>query len=102
MVCNDGFALRFISSSRTPKRFWEVTFVWVERGCAVPLLHEEMITSPQATSMLASMPILVLNVHSHCNCRCVMCDIWKRETHEQVRVSDLDRHRASLRKLGVR
>ena len=31
-----------------------------------------------------------------------MCDIWKRETHEQVRVADLDRHRASLRNLGVR
>jgi MoaA/NifB/PqqE/SkfB family radical SAM enzyme len=48
------------------------------------------------------MPILILNVHSHCNCRCIMCDIWKRETHEQVRVADLDRHRASLRNLGVR
>ena len=31
-----------------------------------------------------------------------MCDIWKREKHEQVRVADLDRHRASLRNLGVR
>ena len=31
-----------------------------------------------------------------------MCDIWKRETHEQVKVADLDRHRASLRNLGVR
>jgi MoaA/NifB/PqqE/SkfB family radical SAM enzyme len=31
-----------------------------------------------------------------------MCDIWKRETHEQVRVADLDRHRTSLRNLGVR
>jgi MoaA/NifB/PqqE/SkfB family radical SAM enzyme len=31
-----------------------------------------------------------------------MCDIWKRETHEQVRVADLDRHRASLRNLKVR
>ena len=48
------------------------------------------------------MPILVLNVHSHCNCRCVMCDIWKREKHEQVRVADLERHRESLRNLGVR
>ena len=48
------------------------------------------------------MPIFILNVHSHCNCRCIMCDIWKRETHEQVRVADLDRHRASLRNLGVR
>ena len=31
-----------------------------------------------------------------------MCDIWKREKHEQIRVADLDRHRASLRNLGVR
>lgn len=51
---------------------------------------------------LASMPILILNVHTHCNCRCIMCDIWKREKHEQVRVADLERHRASLRNLGVR
>jgi Fe-coproporphyrin III synthase len=62
-----------------------------ERECVVPLPHE-----------LASMPILILNVHSHCNCRCIMCDIWKRETHEQVRVADLERHRTSLRNLGVR
>jgi MoaA/NifB/PqqE/SkfB family radical SAM enzyme len=48
------------------------------------------------------MPILILNVHSNCNCRCVMCDIWKREKHQQVRVADLDRHRASLRNLAVR
>jgi Fe-coproporphyrin III synthase len=48
------------------------------------------------------MPILILNVHSHCNCRCIMCDIWKRETREQIRVADLDLHRASLRRLGVR
>jgi MoaA/NifB/PqqE/SkfB family radical SAM enzyme len=64
------------------------------------MLHEEKVVS-QGTSMLASMPILVLNVHSHCNCRCVMCDIWKREKHEQVRVEDLQRHRESLRNLGV-
>ena len=56
----------------------------------------------QLDPQLTSMPILILNVHSHCNCRCIMCDIWKRETHEQVRVADLDRHRASLRNLGVR
>jgi Fe-coproporphyrin III synthase len=31
-----------------------------------------------------------------------MCDIWKREAHEQVSVVDLNRHRASLRNLGVR
>jgi Fe-coproporphyrin III synthase len=71
----------------------------------MPLLHDEVRATSrpvQLGSELTSMPILILNVHSHCNCRCVMCDIWKRETHEQIRVSDLDRHRASLRNLGVR
>src|ERR1700753_178193 len=85
-----------------PKRFWEVTSVSAERECALPLLHEEESAAAGATSVLTSMPILVLNVHSHCNCRCIMCDIWKRETHEQVHVADLERHRASLRNLGVR
>jgi Fe-coproporphyrin III synthase len=71
----------------------------------VPLLHDEVSVSSQPgqlASQLGSMPILILNVHSHCNCRCIMCDIWKRETQEQIRVADLERHRASLRKLGVR
>ncbi len=80
-------------------------FVSVERECAVPLLHDQAMASSQPVQLapqLTSMPILILNVHSHCNCRCIMCDILKRETHEQVRVSDLDRHRASLRNLGVR
>ena len=29
------------------------------------------------TGHLESLPILALSVHSACNCRCVMCDIWK-------------------------
>ena len=71
----------------------------------MPLLHEELHrSSPQAQlpSELTSMPILILNVHSNCNCRCIMCDIWKRETHQQFRAADLERHRSSLRNLGVR
>jgi MoaA/NifB/PqqE/SkfB family radical SAM enzyme len=71
----------------------------------VPLLHEEGVAlgrPVQLGSELRSMPILILHVHTHCNCRCVMCDIWKRETHEQIKAADLDRHRASLRNLGVR
>ncbi len=71
----------------------------------MPLLRDPAplpIVQPHAHSRLTSMPILILNVHSHCNCRCVMCDIWKRPTREQTDVADLDRHRASLRNLGVR
>src|ERR1700753_2331315 len=44
----------------------------------------------------------MLNVHSHCNCRCLMCDIWQRDTRESVRAADLERHKASLQQLGVR
>ncbi|MGC2403234.1 MAG: radical SAM protein [Acidobacteriaceae bacterium] len=50
---------------------------------------------------LGRLPILILNVHSHCNCRCLMCDIWQRTKHEQINAADLERHRESLRKLGV-
>jgi Fe-coproporphyrin III synthase len=31
-----------------------------------------------------------------------MCDIWKRETNNQMRAQDLERHRNSLKNLGVR
>jgi MoaA/NifB/PqqE/SkfB family radical SAM enzyme len=47
-------------------------------------------------------PILMLNVHSHCNCRCLMCDIWQRDTHASLRAADLERHKLSLQRLGVR
>jgi Fe-coproporphyrin III synthase len=55
-----------------------------------------------SSARLSSLPILILNAHSRCNCRCVMCDIWKRENSDQVRAQDLERHRASLESLGVR
>lgn len=51
---------------------------------------------------IVELPVLVLNVHSRCNCRCVMCDIWKREESSELRAADLQRHRESLRRLAVR
>ena len=48
------------------------------------------------------LPILILNVHNRCNCRCVMCDIWKRTEDVQLDAADLERHRDSIRSLGVR
>jgi Fe-coproporphyrin III synthase len=68
------------------------------------VLHE-VSTRQSMTSHLSAvtnMPILILNVHSLCNCRCVMCDIWKRDTREQIQVENLERHRVSLQNLGVR
>jgi Fe-coproporphyrin III synthase len=50
---------------------------------------------------ITTLPILVLCAHSRCNCRCVMCDIWKREENVGVTAADLERHRESLRRLSV-
>ncbi len=49
-----------------------------------------------------SLPIVVWNIHSRCNCRCTMCDIWKRTDQTQLHSSELERHRESLRNLGVK
>ena len=67
----------------------------------MPALHEAPVRS-SFPPRLATLPILILNAHNRCNCRCVMCDIWKREANDQIRAQDLERHRASLESLGVR
>jgi MoaA/NifB/PqqE/SkfB family radical SAM enzyme len=51
--------------------------------------------------LIETMPILVLNVHSRCNCRCLMCDIWKRDEAAEITAATLERHRESLRRLRV-
>jgi Fe-coproporphyrin III synthase len=51
---------------------------------------------------LTGLPILLLNVHEHCNCRCVMCDIWQRKNGRELDLADFARHRESLLELGVR
>ena len=52
-------------------------------------------------ALIETMPILVLNVHSRCNCRCLMCDIWKRDEGAEITAATLERHRESLRRLRV-
>jgi MoaA/NifB/PqqE/SkfB family radical SAM enzyme len=47
------------------------------------------------------LPILILYPHSRCNCRCVMCDIWKASGSREISCADLDRHAAGIRALGV-
>jgi MoaA/NifB/PqqE/SkfB family radical SAM enzyme len=54
------------------------------------------------TARITQLPILLLNVHTQCNCRCVMCDIWKRKDGREFHSVDLERHRDSIVKLGVK
>src|ERR1051326_6139810 len=53
-------------------------------------------------SMIAEMPVLVLFPHNRCNCRCVMCDIWRIRQVRQITPDDLRPHLESIRRLRVR
>jgi MoaA/NifB/PqqE/SkfB family radical SAM enzyme len=47
------------------------------------------------------LPIVVLYPHSRCNCRCVMCDIWKETSRAEITSSELERHVADFKRLSV-
>lgn len=50
-----------------------------------------------------SLPILILMPHSRCNCRCVMCDIWKGNHNvKQLEESDISKMLDSFRKLNTK
>ena len=59
-------------------------------------------TLSRVTGHLHSLPILALNVHTACNCRCVMCDIWKANANKrELSAADLDRHLEAIQRLHV-
>jgi MoaA/NifB/PqqE/SkfB family radical SAM enzyme len=54
------------------------------------------------THNITSLPIVILMPHSACNCRCVMCDIWKDNKNlKQLTEQDLNGLLTSLKKLGT-
>jgi Fe-coproporphyrin III synthase len=69
--------------------------MFAQRGSESPALLQER------DERITALPILVLCAHNRCNCRCVMCDIWKREENLGITAVDLERHRQSLRRLSV-
>jgi MoaA/NifB/PqqE/SkfB family radical SAM enzyme len=52
------------------------------------------------THKLSALPIVILMPHSACNCRCVMCDIWKGNSNlKQLTAADIQGLMATLKKL---
>jgi Fe-coproporphyrin III synthase len=47
------------------------------------------------------MPVLVLSPHPRCNCRCLMCDIWKSTDRQEMSAADLERHLEDIDRLSV-
>jgi MoaA/NifB/PqqE/SkfB family radical SAM enzyme len=57
-----------------------------------PLPREDPITR---------LPLLVLYPHSRCNCRCLMCDIWRDREKRELAAEDVARWLPEWRRLGV-
>lgn len=51
---------------------------------------------------IVSLSVLVLFPHNRCNCRCVMCDIWRIRESREITPDDVRAHLESLQRLGVR
>ena len=55
------------------------------------------------TNRITALPIVILMPHSACNCRCVMCDIWKgNRTTKQLTEEEISGLLSSLEKFGTR
>jgi MoaA/NifB/PqqE/SkfB family radical SAM enzyme len=59
-------------------------------------------TAESAAHRIRTMPVVVISPHNQCNCRCVMCDIWRIREPQEITPADLERQMASFRELGVR
>jgi MoaA/NifB/PqqE/SkfB family radical SAM enzyme len=54
-----------------------------------------------AVHTIHALPVLVIFPHNQCNCRCVMCDIWRIRQAQQLSPADVEPHLSGFRKLGV-
>jgi Fe-coproporphyrin III synthase len=55
------------------------------------------------THRISALPIVILMPHSACNCRCIMCDIWKDNKNlKQLTEQDISGLLAALKKYGTR
>ena len=50
---------------------------------------------------ITRLPVLILYPHERCNCRCVMCDIWRVKSRNQIAVEEVGGWLPELLELGV-
>jgi MoaA/NifB/PqqE/SkfB family radical SAM enzyme len=75
-----------------------------ESGSALETSLQQLKTDVEVSSdshVIETLPVLVVHAHTSCNCRCIMCDIWKTREGKSFGVHDLEPHIASIKKLGV-
>jgi len=58
-------------------------------------------SSAMAAHRIRALPVVVIFPHNQCNCRCVMCDIWRIRDAREITPDDLEQQLQSFRDLGV-
>lgn len=67
------------------------------------LLHTAKRYSSLLTNRISVLPLAILMPHSACNCRCVMCDIWKgNKNSKQLTENDIRTLLVSLKQLDTK
>ena len=59
------------------------------------------LTATDEKAVIDTLPVLVVNPYSRCNCRCVMCDIWQRTSIRELPFRVLETQLASVADLQV-
>src|SRR3954470_8482606 len=60
-------------------------------------------TLTRRTHRIHDLPIVILMPHSRCNCRCVMCDIWKANAEKkELTTEEIERYLPDFERLRVR
>lgn len=75
------------------------------RGRPVPsfdLPHPREAEPLPRPEPIAELPVLILFPHNRCNCRCLMCDIWRIKDRQEIAPEDVLSWTEEWRRLGVR
>src|SRR6202034_4626824 len=56
----------------------------------------------RAAHQIHTMPVVVISPHNQCNCRCMMCDIWRIREAKEITLPLLEQQLSGFRELGVR
>ena len=66
------------------------------------LYHTIMRYRTLQTHKIFALPIVILMPHSACNCRCIMCDIWKDNKNlKQLTEKDIESLLSSFKKFST-
>lgn len=67
------------------------------------LIHTAKRYQTLLNHKISVLPIAIIMPHSACNCRCVMCDIWKgNKNSKQLQEKDIEQLLTALRRLDTR